>query len=125
MPQPGSDKERLVVALEVGLLDPLVRSSPAQLEALIDEDFVEIGPTGTLHDKEQVIKLLLGEAGKASKTVLAEDFQVRWLADDMVLLTYRTSHPYEVAPQKCIRSSIWKQRGSNWVLMFHQGTLAR
>ena len=115
----------MIIALEVGLLNPEIRGSKSQLNALIDKDFLEIGQTGILYDKEQVIHALINQTNNPRDSVLAEAFAVEWLADDLALLTYQSSHPHDADIKKCVRTSIWKKRGNNWVLRFHQGTPVR
>ena len=114
--------ERLVIALETGLLDPLVRASPAQLDNLLAPDFTEIGRTGKLYSREQTIAGLLEETGKDIPPVRAENFVTRWLSGNVILLTYDTRHPSAHDPRPTRRSSIWKQKNQNWQLLFHQGT---
>jgi hypothetical protein len=50
--------------------------------------------------------------------------QVRLLAADVALVTYRTSRrfPDGSIDRKALRSSIWRLVDSQWLLTFHQGT---
>lgn len=48
------------------------------------------------------------------------DFNVKLLASDIVLATYRTLRNKD--SNLVLRSSIWKNIQGHWQLIFHQGT---
>lgn len=117
------ENERLLIALEMGLLDPEIRNSPTQLADLIADDFVEFGSSGETFDKEQIIAALLGENEQTAQTRTADDFTIRWLADDTALVTFHAIRSANGADTKTLRASIWKYRDARWQIIFHQGTL--
>lgn len=119
-----TENERLLVALEMGLLDSEIRSSAAQLADLIADDFVEFGSSGETYDKEQIIALLLAETENTPQTRTAGDFTTRWLADDTALVTFHAIRSVNGKSTKTLRASIWKYRNTRWQMIFHQGTLA-
>jgi hypothetical protein len=85
---------------------------------------VEIGSSGRVFDKRQIIDTLLHEAPSRPRAIL--DFGARVLAPGLVLATYRlawSGGDDEVAKHS-LRSSIWKLIGQRWQLVFHQGTLS-
>ena len=119
-----AENERLLIALEVGLLDPAVRSSAAQLADLLAADFVEFGSSGETYGKEEMIAQLLGESDKdPSIQRTGQDFEVRWLGEKSALLTYRIIRTDEGKTVKTLRASIWKYYDARWQLIFHQGTV--
>ena len=94
---------------------PEVRKSAAQIAALLADEFVEIGSSGRIYDKDQIIGQLQQEAGEESLRTVS-DFTARELADGLILVTYRIIEP------RAVRSSIWKRTNSEWRMVFHQGT---
>ena len=119
-----AENERLLIALEVGLLDPTVRGSAAQLADIFAADFVEFGSSGRAYGKEDIIAYLLAESD-AQRDVhrVADNFKVRWLADDAAFTTYELSRTENGNTAKSLRTSIWKFYNERWQMIFHQGTI--
>lgn len=117
-----STTEDRIRALEESLLQPAVRRSAAELDALLADDFREFGSSGRAFGKREVVDLL---ADEAEHRFSLEDFQVRTLAPELVLATYRVVRT-PVAPggesHYSLRSSIWKCESGRWQMAFHQGT---
>jgi hypothetical protein len=105
----------LIRRLEEALLVPEVRKSAAQIAALLADEFVEIGSSGRIYDKDQIIGQLQQESGEESLRTVS-DFTARELADGLILVTYR------IIETRTVRSSIWKRTNSEWRMVFHQGT---
>jgi hypothetical protein len=107
--------------LEERLLDPEVRSSGDELSRLLADDFIEFGSSGSIYNKQQIIDSLAREQIMDGSTA---DFSVRVLADDVVLLTYRSTRydPATAEEWHSLRSSIWKMNETRWQMIFHQGT---
>ena len=106
--------------LEFALLDPKVRSSRERVMALLDEDFSEVGSSGRVWTRAEVIDRLAEE--KPSEWSLSR-FEVRALSPETALVTYaavRVDGPGVM--RRSLRSSIWSQRSGTWRLVFHQGT---
>jgi hypothetical protein len=97
----------LIRRLEEALLVPEVRKSAAQIAALLADDFVEIGSSGRIYDKDQIIGQLQQESGEESLRTVS-DFAARELADGLILVTYR------IIESRTVRSSIWKRTNSEW-----------
>jgi hypothetical protein len=108
--------------LETRLLHPDIRRDPTQAAALIADDFLEIGASGRTYNKSAILELLQTEPPLPPITL--SDFHARPLADNIILVTYRTTrhdasgHPSTSAK----RSSIWIYRDSRWQVTFHQAT---
>jgi hypothetical protein len=112
--------------LEERLFDQMVRNSRASLEALLSPEFREIGSSGRLNAFEEIVAALLAEpADRTSRTLT--DFEIRPLAADVALVTYRSSRVVpDSPPVNSLRSSIWRQEADgSWRMVFHQGTPAR
>lgn len=108
--------------LEESHLRSEVRSSPEALDALLAEEFIEFGSSGRVYDRNAILEAVSGED---AFTWSIEDFAVRLLASGVALATYRLSIRSVEArdPRVTLRSSVWVHRSSEWVLVFHQGTL--
>ncbi|MBV8337814.1 MAG: DUF4440 domain-containing protein, partial [Alphaproteobacteria bacterium] len=79
------------------------------------EEFVEIGSSGRIYDKQQVIHRLQQEQWTGPIPTVS-DFSVRQLAPDLILAIYR------IVESNTMRSSIWKTTSIGWRMVFHQGT---
>jgi hypothetical protein len=117
--------ESIFRELEERLLRPEVRSSAKQMAELLADEFIEIGSSGRLFDKRQIIDLLRDvQTGEYPSAPRAHDMTLRLIAENVVLLTYRTVRPASSEGQEhqALRSSIWKLIDGRWQMIFHQGT---
>jgi hypothetical protein len=110
-----------VEALERRLLEPGVRSSREKIEELLAEDFVEIGSSGRMWTKAEIIAELLAQP---SPEIEIDSVDSRHIGEDVVLLTYRSRRPDVTGHNEALRSSLWRRTGDGWQLVFHQGTKA-
>jgi ribonuclease HI len=106
---------------EESLLDPAVRRDPARVAALLAEDFQEIGSSGRVWTREQILDLL---ASEPTQTLSMEDFECRRIAEGVALVCYRSVRidPDTHERVTALRSSLWTEKSSQWHLRFHQGT---
>ena len=113
--------ERDLKQLEEKLLEPRVRSSAEAMEGLLADEFLEIGSSGRIYNKQQTLEALGRET--ATRWSLS-DFRALWLAPDLALTTYRVSRFTSQDGQTAtsLRSSIWAIKDGRWQLVFHQGT---
>lgn len=111
--------EATVMHLELELLQPACRSDTQRLDALLADDFMEVGATGRSLGKADVLSRLPHESGI---TFEATDMQALILAQGVVLLTYqaRRTHLGETAHSR--RCSIWMKGTLGWQMQYHQGT---
>jgi hypothetical protein len=110
----------VIEKLERKLLDPGARSSLEVADALLAEDFREIGKSGRSYDRAACLVALSQRA--ADLTYHIGDFALRELSPDVVLVTYVLT---VTAPQAgaSVRSSIWmREADGRWRMVFHQGT---
>ena len=107
--------------LEESLLRPEIRSSPSAVDRLLADEFVEFGSSGRVYGRRVVVEALRNEP-PVDRTL--RDLRVRPLADGVVLLTYRSSRRDASGERQFLRSSVWKNVGGQWRMVFHQGTPA-
>ena len=105
----------ILYTLESMLIAPLYPTPSEIVHELIAEDFVEIGSTGQIYAKDDI----LSYHNDAPTPIKIKDFQAKDLTDDLYLTGYKTIED----PISSIRTSIWKQTKGKWQLIFHQSTL--
>jgi glyoxylase I family protein len=108
---PDSAVRDLLLRFEEALAARDPREVPGGLMTLVADDFHEIGRSGRAWTRETIRALL---EGPRLDPVSIESFDATDLADDVVLVTYRTA--------AVRRSSIWIRREGRWQIRFHQGT---
>jgi hypothetical protein len=97
--------------VEEQLVTPAVRASADALDRLVSDQFVELGSSGRVYTKPDVIAQMLAQP---NITIDVADFQVLAVTPDVALATYRTG--------RSVRSSLWRREGEAWRIVFHQGT---
>lgn len=110
-----------VVNLEIELHSQAVRRNITRLEELLHDEFIEIGRSGVIYDKQQIIRSLLSAK---SISVFSQDYEQHLVGCDLILITYRSAHMDSdgVLSNFARRSSLWEKSFSGWKLKFHQGT---
>jgi hypothetical protein len=95
-----------------------------ELKERLAENFLEYGSSGNIFDKKAQL-----DAVREDKTVTnsirftVTDFNIKLLAADVVLATYRSLRHND--NKLVLRSSIWKRNEGKWQMVFHQGTFAK
>jgi ribonuclease HI len=110
----GASAEEQVIALERSLLTDEVRSDPAAVAALLHPEWQEIGASGRLWSREEI----LGEIGPIPAVTLDVE-TVEEVAPGCILLVWRASSDDGTR----LRSSLWLRVGERWQQRFHQGTV--
>lgn len=103
--------------LELSLHRAEIRVSRMRVGAVLTDDFLEFGRSGTVYDKALLLDLLAQEDGSTPPPTVT-DFAVKLLAPAVALVTYRTL----TTKRETLRSSIWRREGKAWRMAFHQGT---
>jgi len=104
--------------LEESLLQPDVRKSK-ELVALLADEFVEFGSSGRVYTNADLVAVLQAESPSVQTT---SNFKLVLLSPEVALMTYvirREAAP----PAHTLRSSVWRRRGEQWQMVFHQATL--
>jgi ribonuclease HI len=99
--------------MERALLTDEVRSDRAAVAALLHPDWREVGRSGRLWTREEVLDEIAPIAPADFEVV-----SVDRLGDDTILLLWRTS----TDERSTLRSSLWVRTGGQWQARFHQGT---
>jgi hypothetical protein len=119
--RPVSERDTVlghVRSLELRLLDTAVRREPMEVGRLLHPDFVEVGASGRVWDRESIIAALREDPGRAPRvTALA----AHAVATDVVLVTYR-AHDRATGAPATMRVSLWVRDEQGWRVRFHQGT---
>ncbi|NKX52059.1 DUF4440 domain-containing protein, partial [Arthrobacter deserti] len=110
--------EHLVLALEEELLRPETRDDFGRMAMLLHPDFAEIGESGRLWTREDIINALRPEPAADSELDL---LAVERLSEESILVTYRSRG----RNGSSLRSSLWLREAGRWRLHFHQGTPER
>lgn len=105
---------------ELSLLTSAVRSSPSQVDALLDPRYREIGASGRPWTRVAIIEALVDETSAEDGLIEASDMNGEQITADLILLTCVTKR----AGRRARRSSLWRQSDGNWRLFFHQGTFS-
>ncbi|MFT3861544.1 MAG: nuclear transport factor 2 family protein [Micropruina sp.] len=111
---PEPTEEERVIALERSLLTDAVRSDPAEVAALLHPDFREVGASGRLWTRPE----LLAHIAPLGQPLELEVVRVTRVAPEAILLLWRSFG----ASGSALRSSLWVRDHGDWTQLFHQGT---
>jgi hypothetical protein len=104
------------VRRELELLSPDVRRDSDAVERLLDPHFREVGASGRLWERADIVNLLSRDAETAPVTMT--ELRCLGLAEDLVLITYVS----ERAGQRARRCTVWRRDSDGWRALYHQGT---
>lgn len=111
---------RELYELEQRLQQSDERHSRQSLEALLSEDFIEIGSAGRVYNRSDIIEALASESGVR---IEISEFSVTTLSPTVVLVRYRAAiSEGDSSPVHSLRSSVWLRSDNHWRMVFHQGT---
>lgn len=101
--------------------EPTVRADAAQLAALLDDDFSEIGSSGNCFGRAQALADI--PVQRAQVEIHSDHYQVTVLAPTVAQVRYRSWYVIDGVHQpEVLRSSLWRLRDGAWRMVFHQGT---
>jgi hypothetical protein len=107
------------LAKEKQTWDALKRKDWEAFAANLAEDQLEVEPTGVYDKAGTVAAVKQFDFSKAS----VSDFKATKLDDDATLVTYTVREPGPDGKLRDARAStIWVNRGGNWLAVFHHGT---
>ena len=104
------------IAGELALLDPAVRADRISASRLIDPGFIEVGQGGRLWDHSAILTEF--GSGTSVPHVTISEMDAVLIDENVVLVTYVST----IENRSVRRSSIWRESGEGWRVMFHQGT---
>ncbi|WP_164479025.1 DUF4440 domain-containing protein [Nakamurella antarctica] len=111
------DHEKTITAAELELLTASTRANSARVSELLHPDFVEIGRSGHLWNRAEIVTSLAREVDHA--TPVLSDWAFLNLSKELIVVTY-LAHTAAVESR---HSSIWDIGGEQPRLRFHQGTI--
>ncbi|KGP90576.1 RNAse H [Pontibacillus chungwhensis BH030062] len=104
--------------LEEKLLQPETRKSLEALQQLLAPSFFEIGSSGEVLYKEGITPENIGVVDME-----LYGFEIHPLSEEIMLTTFTVDN--HLTHQRSLRSSIWKRIRGKWMMVFHQGTIAK
>lgn len=108
---------RQIQHTEMALQSPEVRGDAARADAMLHASFTEIGRSGRLWTRDEILAMLADETrGESPQT---DEWQFTELAPHSVLVTYAIVRDGGVFSR---HSSIWDLSTGEPRLRFHQGT---
>lgn len=110
-------------SLELKLLHTNWQQQAEELEKLLSEQFMEIGPSGRVTSRAAVINWLLHK--DADERWSIDELNLHRLSPDITLVYYRARRVRpSSASRGSMRTSIWQNAGAagQWQLLFHQAT---
>ncbi len=92
------------------------------IENQMCDEFWEVGASGNIYSREDVIKTLIDRYNDLDYIDIWEvsDFNIFQIGNDAYLLTYFLVQNKARATR---RSTIWKRINNNWKILYHQGTI--
>jgi ribonuclease HI len=111
---PALSDEEQVIALERSLLTDEVRSDRGAMAAALHPDWEEIGQSGRLWTRDE----LLAEMGPVGTETSLDVVSAERLSPDSILLLWRSI----TDDGSVLRSSLWVRTPRGWQQRFHQGT---
>ncbi len=90
------------------------------MDELLDPEFREIGASGRLWSRSEIIASLVERSRASDEPIKASDMVGVLLAPGVVHLTYVSDD----GGRRARRSSVWRRTDRGWRLYFHQGTLS-
>ena len=114
--------EKHLKYLEKLLLQPRIRHSAGDLNALIADEFIEFGSSGKVYNKKDIIKL---PGNEVTRKMTLTNFKLVQLGKNYFLTTYKILKHDKGRKIYTLRSSIWKKEKSSYRIIFHQGTIIK
>ncbi|HEY4189433.1 MAG TPA: nuclear transport factor 2 family protein, partial [Candidatus Limnocylindrales bacterium] len=116
----ASDREALL-ALELALARRDEASIPGGYDAVLANDFTEVGASGRRWTRDDLIAVLRSEPPNPLVSIVA--FDAAEIGPGILLVTYDAlGSRSEGGPIDSRRSSIWRRADGRWQLRFNQGT---
>jgi hypothetical protein len=114
-----SERDKTIFELEQRLAQVARKLSVEDASSLIADDFLEFGASGKVWTKTEIISAM--SRWKSIERIV-ENFTVRELSASVCLVTYKVIAVDRQPSPFSLRSSIWRNNGETWQIIFHQGT---
>lgn len=107
---------------ELSEREPIFHPPPAtrqDLDALVVDDFWEVGATGNVYDKDTIWAVVSRRRGRPeTAAVRTDEHAVRELGPGLWLHTFRLWQ----GERETRRATVWRHADGGWVAVYHQGT---
>ena len=98
---------------------PLPGTPRAEIEALLAEDFIEVGASGGTCTREEGVGILVRRAEHPPEWQWEiHGYKLRRLSEDICLATWLLA----LDGRKSQRATVWRREGGAWRAAYHQGT---
>jgi hypothetical protein len=87
----------------------------------VTDDFWGVGASGAVYTREQVLESVPGSVDEMNSSWHVDDLDCRELADSVIAVTYLLRQRERLTR----RLTIWCQRDDQWLVAYHQGTIAQ
>jgi hypothetical protein len=120
-----TDPKLLDVLAELRQREPIFHrpefgTTRAELEAMVDDDFWEVGASGRRYTRKYTLEVLEKRIHTPDEELWeTTDFRCQELAAEIYLLTYTLRQGERITR----RSTIWRRSTDGWKIVFHQGTI--
>lgn len=99
---------------------PELGTTRADFDAMMEPDFYEVGASGRRYRRDYVLDILEARHSRPHDDIFeTRDFHCRKASPNDYLLTYTLVQGARVSR----RSTLWRQHGEDWKIVYHQGTL--
>ncbi len=105
-------------ALEESMWRSETRFDRAYMDAVLHPDFTEVGRSGRLFSRDEVLDMPHVEI---RVDIPRETFTVAEIAEGVALVSYQTI-PVDSLHGAAHRCSLWVADGTRWLMRYHQGT---
>jgi hypothetical protein len=112
-------RDKMIFELEQRLAQVGRKLSAEDASSLIADDFLEFGASGKVWTKAEIISAM-SQWDPIERIV--EDFTVREMSASVCLVRYKVIGVDRRPSPFSLRSSIWRNNGETWQIVFHQGT---
>jgi hypothetical protein len=107
--------------LEKSLFRSVEGKTAAEIEAIINDEFVEFGSSGHIYNKKQAVEAI---SQTSDEKIVIKNFNAMELSREVILVTYIAVKYLKEGGngEHSLRSSLWKFIEGKWQIVFHQGT---
>lgn len=107
-----------IYELEASLLEPSTRKSTEKLNALLADNFYEIGASGNIYNKKEILESLPLEQIISPYGQII-DFGITKITEDLT----RSNYLLKEQNRTTRRTSLWQNHNNSYQIIFHQETV--
>jgi hypothetical protein len=100
---------------------PELGTTRSDYTQMMAEDFWEVGASGRIYSRENVLDILMGRRSlQMPEHLVVTDFVCRYISANIYLVTYQLEQD---GGRLSRRSTLWQRTTDGWKIRYHQGTL--